>query len=396
MVERRLQALDSELAELRRANHSAPVGSTHREGVQDAAAKRTTEVFHADLQPLVSPAAASSSVQLQLPNHLLSLRDVLVPSFHLLMGMSPTAAGVSVEEASLLWELQVGPPAHSPAVSALILMLTSFYEHLAIYHGFIPHSQPETPSPLLLASIAAASAQRATGSLALHAKTWIELFHRAVSSLLSEVCERTWDDVVGLCIARTWYWKSNPATSGLIYGQFLATLSPASADVRSRRVWDFMNVSRGSRYLRLPRRLHTVSLSHNAICPAADDYIDHRRIPIGLRPVPPNSPRLGPRNRPTANTSPRPLRGADRSVRRPRRVVPLPHLFCRHNRSRDERLCEEPYTRFVCRDGCAALVQLRGGEMERAVSSGCDGCVLFLRFPLVAPDTILDSTRTVP
>jgi hypothetical protein len=118
MVERRLQALDSELAELRRANPST--GSTHRDHVQDAAAKQTAAVFHANLQPLVSPATASSSIQLHLPNHLLSLRDVLAPSFHLLMGMSPAAAGVSVEEASLLWELQVGPPPPSTAVSALI------------------------------------------------------------------------------------------------------------------------------------------------------------------------------------------------------------------------------------------------------------------------------------
>jgi hypothetical protein len=117
MVERRLQALDSEVADLRRANHPASVGSTHREHVQDAAAKRTNEAFHTDLQPLVSPAAASSSIQLQLPNHLLSLRDVLAPSFRLLMDMSPSATGVSVEEASLLWELQVGAPSTSPAVS---------------------------------------------------------------------------------------------------------------------------------------------------------------------------------------------------------------------------------------------------------------------------------------
>ena len=47
---------------------------------------------------------------------------------------------------------------------------------------------------------------------------------------------------MGLGIARTWFWKADEITSGLIYGAFVETLTPAMADVRSRRVWDFLEV----------------------------------------------------------------------------------------------------------------------------------------------------------
>jgi hypothetical protein len=55
--------------------------------------------------------------------------------------------------------------------------------------------------------------------------------------------EHGWDDVVALCIARTWFWEGTAATSGLIYGHFLSTLNPNTADLRSQRVWNFLQVS---------------------------------------------------------------------------------------------------------------------------------------------------------
>jgi hypothetical protein len=62
--------------------------------------------------------------------------------------------------------------------------------------------------------------------------------------LMYEIRPKTWDDVVGLGIARTWFWKADEITSGMIYGAYLETLSPTLADGgRSRRIWDFLEVS---------------------------------------------------------------------------------------------------------------------------------------------------------
>lgn len=71
---------------------------------------------------------------------------------------------------------------------------------------------------------------------------WEELFRRALVRLLYEVRPKSWDDVVGLGIARTWFWKADEITSGLIYGSFVETSAPTLGDVRSRRVWDFLEV----------------------------------------------------------------------------------------------------------------------------------------------------------
>lgn len=57
---------------------------------------------------------------------------------------------------------------------------------------------------------------------------------------------KTWDDVVGLGIARTWFWKADEITSGLVYGAFVETSTPDRGDFRDRRVWDFLEVSLGT------------------------------------------------------------------------------------------------------------------------------------------------------
>lgn len=71
---------------------------------------------------------------------------------------------------------------------------------------------------------------------------WEELFQRALIKLLYEVRPKSWDDVVGVGIARTWFWKADEITAGLVYGCFVETTVPTEADVRSRRVWDFLEV----------------------------------------------------------------------------------------------------------------------------------------------------------
>ncbi len=126
----------------------------------------------------------------------------------------------------------------------------SFYDTLAIYHGFIasPTGSLSSPSPLLLSAICTAASSRSS-SVRRTAKNqtnsssiWSQLFDKALLRLLNDTRDKTWDDVVGLCIAMTWYWKADGSTSGLIYGCYLATLTPHLADVRSRRVWDFLQV----------------------------------------------------------------------------------------------------------------------------------------------------------
>ncbi|ORY35924.1 hypothetical protein BCR39DRAFT_513110 [Naematelia encephala] len=155
------------------------------------------------------------------PGSLDALRGALGPPVAELQGNAPL--DVSVAEAALLWEY--------------------FYDTLAIYHGFVAGLSVDSPSPLLLAAIATAAAKRSTGELALHQAAWLQLFERALIRLLSDTSEKTWDDAVGLCIARTWFWKADVTTSGLILGTYMATLAPNTVDVRSRRVWDFLQIT---------------------------------------------------------------------------------------------------------------------------------------------------------
>lgn len=71
---------------------------------------------------------------------------------------------------------------------------------------------------------------------------WEELFKRALVRLLYVTVPKTWDDSVGLGIARTWFWKADEITAGLLYGSFVETQSPNQSDFRNRRVWDFLEV----------------------------------------------------------------------------------------------------------------------------------------------------------
>ena len=124
------------------------------------------------------------------------------------------------------------------------VLTASFYDTLAIFHGFIAFPSITTPSPLLFTAITAAAAKRAAGRVKTDPSRWEKLYRRALSRYLFETQERrSWDDVVGLGIARTWFWKADATTSAIVHGAFVATLSPLSADARSRRVWDFLQVS---------------------------------------------------------------------------------------------------------------------------------------------------------
>jgi hypothetical protein len=167
-----------------------------------------------------------------LPPRLAGLREILRPALAELQ--RPTPLDVSMEDATLLWDF--------------------FYESLAIFHGFTASSDTDTPSPLLFSAVVTASAKRFTGTLSTPVEHWEELFQRALIRLLYITVPKTWDDVVGLGIARTWFWKADEITSGLIYGSFVETTTPNQNDYRNRRVWDFLEVSP----LPVPRSSETV------------------------------------------------------------------------------------------------------------------------------------------
>ena len=121
---------------------------------------------------------------------------------------------------------------------------SSFYNSLAIYHGFVAGLTVTAPSPLLLTAIAAAATARwADQHVNARHALWKDLFHQALTDVITGG-PKSWDDAVALCIARTWFWTADSTTTGLIYGTFIDTLSPSTADLRSRRVWDFMQVSK--------------------------------------------------------------------------------------------------------------------------------------------------------
>ena len=164
--------------------------------------------------------------------------------------------------------------------SCLVADDGSFYDTLAIYHGFIPSPQVTSPSPLLLAAITAAAAKRCPDQTVSDRDVWVALFDRALLRLLSETREKTWDDVVGLCIARTWFWKADGATSGLIYGCFMTTLSPQLADMRGRRVWDFLQVSKNPNLSFTDCKITTIS--HAALY--LESPIVPERHPPGVLP----------------------------------------------------------------------------------------------------------------
>lgn len=143
---------------------------------------------------------------------------------------------MSIEDATLLWEF--------------------FYASLAIFHGFTASSELDAPSPLLFSAVVTASAKRYTGpTLSTPVGRWEELFQRALVRLLYITVPKTWDDVVGLGIARTWFWKADEITAGLIYGSYVETRTPNQKDARDRRVWDFLEmttVSHGILHLSTP------------------------------------------------------------------------------------------------------------------------------------------------
>jgi hypothetical protein len=114
---------------------------------------------------------------------------------------------------------------------------------LAIFHGFTASPELTTPSPLLFASIVTTASKRYPRELSTSPGIWEELFQRSLIKLLYEVRPKSWDDVVGVGIARTWFWKADEITAGLVYGSFVETTVPTGSDVRSRRVWDFLEVS---------------------------------------------------------------------------------------------------------------------------------------------------------
>lgn len=120
----------------------------------------------------------------------------------------------------------------------------SFHASLGIFHGFTASPESGTPSPLLFSAIVTAAAKRYDVALIAPISAWEDLFQKALLRLMYEIRPKTWDDVVGLGIARTWFWKADEITSGMIYGAYLETLSPTLADGgRSRRIWDFLEVS---------------------------------------------------------------------------------------------------------------------------------------------------------
>lgn len=131
----------------------------------------------------------------------------------------------------------------------------SFYDSLAIYHGFTASTELATPSPLLFSAVVTASAKRFTGHLATPVERWEELFQRALIRLLYITVPKTWDDVVGLGIARTWWWKADEMTAGLAYGAFVETATGGQNSFRDRRVWDFLElttISHGILHLSTP------------------------------------------------------------------------------------------------------------------------------------------------
>lgn len=115
---------------------------------------------------------------------------------------------------------------------------------MAIYHGFTASTDLASPSPLLFTAVVTASAKRFTSRLTTPVERWEELFQRALVRLLYIEVPKTWDDVVGLGIARTWWWKADEMTAGLAYGAFVETATGGqNSSFRDRRVWDFLEVS---------------------------------------------------------------------------------------------------------------------------------------------------------
>ncbi|BEJ11155.1 hypothetical protein CspHIS471_0105770 [Cutaneotrichosporon sp. HIS471] len=181
-----------------------------------------------------SPPSTAPTVTATLPGHLTALRDILQLALTELE--RPTRLDVSIDDAAVLWEY--------------------FYDSMAIFHGFTASTDLATPSPLLFTAVVTASAKRLTGRrLRTPVEMWEELFQRALVRLLYVTVPKTWDDVVGLGIARTWFWKADEITSGLVYGAFVETSTPDRGDFRDRRVWDFIEmttVSHGILHLSVP------------------------------------------------------------------------------------------------------------------------------------------------
>lgn len=130
-----------------------------------------------------------------------------------------------------------------------------FYDSLAIFFGFTASTEQPTPSPLLFSAVVTAAAKRFSDRLSTPADRWEELFKRSLIRLLYITVPKTWDDVVGLGIARSFFWKADEITAGLIYGGFVETATPNQSNQRDRRVWDFLemtSVSHGILHLSIP------------------------------------------------------------------------------------------------------------------------------------------------
>ncbi|EJT45131.1 hypothetical protein A1Q2_05127 [Trichosporon asahii var. asahii CBS 8904] len=174
-----------------------------------------------------------SASRFVLPSHLHGLREILQPALNELQ--RPDPLDVSIDDATILWE--------------------SFYDSLAIFFGFTASTEQPTPSPLLFSAVVTAAAKRFSDRLSTPADRWEELFKRSLIRLLYITVPKTWDDVVGLGIARSFFWKADEITAGLIYGGFVETATPNQSNQRDRRVWDFLemtSVSHGILHLSIP------------------------------------------------------------------------------------------------------------------------------------------------
>ncbi|GMK54671.1 hypothetical protein CspeluHIS016_0112570 [Cutaneotrichosporon spelunceum] len=225
-VETRLQSLATEIEAVKAQNAELQRQLVPRSGSPPALNVVPSPPSPPSTAPVATPAA--------LPAHLGTLRDILQLALTELE--QPTPLNVSIDDAAVLWEY--------------------FYDSMAIFHGFTASTELATPSPLLFTAVVTASAKRLTGRrLRTPVELWEELFQRALVRLLYVTVPKTWDDVVGLGIARTWFWKADEITSGLVYGAFVETSTPDRGDFRDRRVWDFIEmttVSHGILHLSVP------------------------------------------------------------------------------------------------------------------------------------------------
>ncbi|CAK9786464.1 hypothetical protein CC85DRAFT_329561 [Cutaneotrichosporon oleaginosum] len=227
-VEARLQSLSSEIEAVKAQNAEL------QRQLLDTSLHADTSTPRAVPSPPSPPSTMPTATPAPLPAHLGTLRDILQPALAELE--RPTPLDVSIDDAAVLWEY--------------------FYDSMAIFHGFTASTELATPSPLLFTAVVTASAKRLTGRrMRTPVERWEELFQRALVRLLYVTVPKTWDDVVGLGIARTWFWKADEITSGLVYGAFVETSTPDRGDFRDRRVWDFIEmttVSHGILHLSVP------------------------------------------------------------------------------------------------------------------------------------------------